>query len=166
MFTQWQFPVPVLKQCMAVIGLCIEINIPNPLNWFNINVKFRTPSPRSWLGWGEVIVVILSSQDFVQQHIGSSFTWIGLTDPEGVWKWVDGTDYETNFKWVYLLSVPFFLLQLCSWRIWPIAPSSQPWILFHLTFLTLLPQELEARPARRLAWARAGWRWGLCPHWL
>ncbi|KAF3813482.1 hypothetical protein GH733_018635 [Mirounga leonina] len=34
---------------------------------------------------------------FVQGHIGS-YTWMGLSDPEGVWKWVDGTDYETNFK--------------------------------------------------------------------
>ncbi|TEA40296.1 hypothetical protein DBR06_SOUSAS8210256 [Sousa chinensis] len=36
--------------------------------------------------------------DFVQAHIGSSYTWMGLSDLDGVWKWADGTDYETNFK--------------------------------------------------------------------
>ncbi|KAM5306468.1 C-type lectin domain family 10 member A-like [Glossophaga mutica] len=45
-----------------------------------------------------VVINSRQEQDFVQQHIGSSYTWMGLSDPEGVWKWVDGTDYETNFK--------------------------------------------------------------------
>nr|KAF6295353.1 hypothetical protein mMyoMyo1_002949 [Myotis myotis] len=46
------------------------------------------------------LVVINSREEqiFVQKHIGSSYTWMGLSDPEGAWKWVDGTDYETNFK--------------------------------------------------------------------
>lgn len=52
---------------------------------------------RSWPGSGDVTPALLSSQTFVQGHIGS-YTWMGLSDPEGVWKWVDGTDYETNFK--------------------------------------------------------------------
>lgn len=126
MFTQWwNHQSLLLKQSMTAIGLGIGINILNPLNWYNIHVKFKTSSPRSWLEEGEDITVILSSQIFVQAYIGSSYTWMGLSDPEGAWKWVDGTDYETNFKWVPLLSVLFLPFQLCSLRIWPTA-SSQP----------------------------------------
>nr|XP_035922127.1 C-type lectin domain family 10 member A-like isoform X9 [Halichoerus grypus] len=44
-----------------------------------------------------VVINSREEQTFVQGHIGS-YTWMGLSDPEGVWKWVDGTDYETNFK--------------------------------------------------------------------
>uniref|UniRef100_A0A452UGD0 C-type lectin domain containing 10A n=1 Tax=Ursus maritimus TaxID=29073 RepID=A0A452UGD0_URSMA len=44
-----------------------------------------------------VVINSREEQTFVQEHIGS-YTWMGLSDPEGVWKWVDGTDYETNFK--------------------------------------------------------------------
>ncbi|ELK24713.1 Asialoglycoprotein receptor 2 [Myotis davidii] len=46
------------------------------------------------------LVVINSREEqiFVQKHIGSSYTWMGLSDPEGAWKWVDGTNYETNFN--------------------------------------------------------------------
>nr|KAF6295355.1 C-type lectin domain containing 10A [Myotis myotis] len=46
------------------------------------------------------LVVINSREEqiFVQKHIGFSYTWMGLSDPEGAWKWVDGTDYETNLK--------------------------------------------------------------------
>ncbi|KAM8954790.1 C-type lectin domain family 10 member A-like [Lycaon pictus] len=48
-----------------------------------------------------VVVNSREEQTFVQEHIGSSYTWMGLSDPEGIWKWVDGTDYETNFKWLW-----------------------------------------------------------------
>lgn len=29
--------------------------------------------------------------------MGSVVTWIGLTDQNGPWRWVDGTDYEKGF---------------------------------------------------------------------
>lgn len=45
-----------------------------------------------------VVINSREEQNFVQKHIGSSYTWMGLSDPEGVWKWADGTNYETNFK--------------------------------------------------------------------
>ncbi|XP_066219358.1 C-type lectin domain family 10 member A-like [Saccopteryx leptura] len=45
-----------------------------------------------------VVINSREEQNFVLEHTRSSFTWMGLSDPEGVWKWVDGTDYETNFK--------------------------------------------------------------------
>ncbi|KAF5911802.1 hypothetical protein HPG69_015780 [Diceros bicornis minor] len=44
-----------------------------------------------------VVINSREEQNFVQEHIASSDTWMGLSDPEGVWKWVDGTDYKTNF---------------------------------------------------------------------
>ncbi|KAM5214507.1 C-type lectin domain family 10 member A-like [Hipposideros larvatus] len=45
-----------------------------------------------------VVINSREEQNFVQEHTGSSYTWMGLSDPEGIWKWVDGTEYETNFK--------------------------------------------------------------------
>ncbi|XP_008059127.1 C-type lectin domain family 10 member A [Carlito syrichta] len=45
-----------------------------------------------------VVINSREEQNFVQGRLGSSYTWMGLSDPEGVWKWVDGTDYENNFK--------------------------------------------------------------------
>ncbi|VFV21836.1 c-type lectin domain family 10, partial [Lynx pardinus] len=45
-----------------------------------------------------VVVNSREEQNFVQEHIGSLHAWMGLSDAEGAWKWVDGTDYETNFK--------------------------------------------------------------------
>ncbi|XP_037348235.1 C-type lectin domain family 10 member A [Talpa occidentalis] len=46
-------------------------------------------------------LAVLNSRDeqnFVQKHLVNTFTWIGLTDSNGEWKWADGTDYKTNFK--------------------------------------------------------------------
>ncbi|XP_077021825.1 C-type lectin domain family 10 member A-like [Tamandua tetradactyla] len=37
-------------------------------------------------------------QNFLETHVGSTYPWMGLSDPEGVWKWEDGTDYEANLK--------------------------------------------------------------------
>ncbi|KAM6163710.1 C-type lectin domain family 10 member A-like [Rhynchocyon petersi] len=46
------------------------------------------------------LVVINSDEEqyFVKDRMGFSEHWIGLNDLSGDWKWVDGTDYETNFK--------------------------------------------------------------------
>lgn len=41
---------------------------------------------------------LLSPQKFIQHHMGPGNMWIGLTDQNGPWRWVDGTDYETGFK--------------------------------------------------------------------
>lgn len=49
-------------------------------------------------GAGEVTAALLSSQDFIQANLRPYFTWMGLSDQDGVWKWVDGSDYETNIK--------------------------------------------------------------------
>ncbi|KAM5215225.1 asialoglycoprotein receptor 1-like isoform 1-T1 [Hipposideros larvatus] len=45
-----------------------------------------------------VVINSREEQNFVVQHTSSRNTWIGLTDQNGSWKWVDGTDYETGFK--------------------------------------------------------------------
>ncbi|EFB27762.1 hypothetical protein PANDA_013835, partial [Ailuropoda melanoleuca] len=67
--------------------------------WFSRSGKSWAEADRSCQLDSAHLVVINSreEQTFVQEHIGS-YTWMGLSDPEGVWKWVDGTDYETNFK--------------------------------------------------------------------
>ncbi|KAF6298042.1 asialoglycoprotein receptor 1 [Rhinolophus ferrumequinum] len=45
-----------------------------------------------------VVVGSREEQKFVQHHMGPGNMWIGLTDQNGPWRWVDGTDYETGFK--------------------------------------------------------------------
>ncbi|XP_033040722.1 C-type lectin domain family 10 member A isoform X2 [Trachypithecus francoisi] len=42
------------------------------------------------------LVVINSREE--QEHLSFAYTWMGLSDLEGAWKWVDGTDYETGFQ--------------------------------------------------------------------
>ncbi|XP_015275796.1 PREDICTED: asialoglycoprotein receptor 1 [Gekko japonicus] len=40
-----------------------------------------------------VIINSYEEQLFVSQHVRPRFTWIGLTDASGSWKWIDGTPY-------------------------------------------------------------------------
>ena len=37
-------------------------------------------------------------QKFIVQHTHPFHTWIGLTEIDGSWKWVDGTDYGNSYK--------------------------------------------------------------------
>uniref|UniRef100_A0A8C9CKF0 C-type lectin domain containing 10A n=1 Tax=Phocoena sinus TaxID=42100 RepID=A0A8C9CKF0_PHOSS len=68
--------------------------------WFSYSGK-PWPEAEKYCQLEDAYLVVINSreeQDFVQAHIGSSYTWMGLSDLDGVWKWADGTDYETNFK--------------------------------------------------------------------
>nr|XP_030718176.1 C-type lectin domain family 10 member A [Globicephala melas] len=68
--------------------------------WFSSSGK-PWPEAEKYCQLEDAYLVVINSreeQDFVQAHIGSSYTWMGLSDLDGVWKWADGTDYETNFK--------------------------------------------------------------------
>ncbi|XP_006899228.1 PREDICTED: asialoglycoprotein receptor 1-like [Elephantulus edwardii] len=80
-----------------------------PPNWeeFKGNCYWFSNSKKPWSEAEEYcqmngahLVVITSSeeQNFVQEKMGNSEHWMGLHDLDGVWKWVDGTDYETGFK--------------------------------------------------------------------
>ncbi|CAK6437751.1 unnamed protein product [Pipistrellus nathusii] len=68
--------------------------------WFSSSGK-PWPEAEKYCQLENAHLVVINSREeqfFVQAHIGSSYTWMGLSDREGAWKWVDGTDYETNFK--------------------------------------------------------------------
>ncbi|XP_031790216.1 C-type lectin domain family 10 member A [Piliocolobus tephrosceles] len=80
-----------------------------PINWVEHQDSCYWFS-RSGMPWAEAekhcqlenahLVVINSreEQNFVQEHLNFAYTWMGLSDREGVWKWVDGTDYEAGFQ--------------------------------------------------------------------
>ncbi|XP_027980843.1 asialoglycoprotein receptor 1 isoform X6 [Eumetopias jubatus] len=80
-----------------------------PVNWLEYEGSCYWFS-RSGKSWAEadrycqlesahlVVVGSWEEQKFVQHHMGPVNTWMGLTDQSGLWKWVDGTDYETGFK--------------------------------------------------------------------
>ncbi|XP_068128505.1 C-type lectin domain family 10 member A-like [Hyperolius riggenbachi] len=46
-------------------------------------------------------LVVINSQaemDFMHQYTKGKAIWIGLTDQDGAWKWVDGTSYDSSPK--------------------------------------------------------------------
>ncbi|XP_055971067.1 C-type lectin domain family 10 member A [Sorex fumeus] len=80
-----------------------------PTNWLNYegSCYWFSSSGKSWheaeknCQLKNAHLVVINSREeenFVQEYIGSSYTWMGLSDPDGVWKWADGTNYETNYK--------------------------------------------------------------------
>ncbi|XP_050018715.1 asialoglycoprotein receptor 1-like isoform X2 [Alexandromys fortis] len=80
-----------------------------PINWveYEGSCYWFSSSARPWAEADKycqlenahlVVVTSWDKQKFVQHHMGPVNTWIGLTDQSGPWRWVDGTDYETNFK--------------------------------------------------------------------
>lgn len=80
-----------------------------PVNWveYEGSCYWFSRTAKSWpeaekycqLENGHLVVIgSWEEQKFVQHHIGSMNTWMGLTDENGPWRWVDGTDYEKGFK--------------------------------------------------------------------
>ncbi|XP_023369715.1 C-type lectin domain family 10 member A [Otolemur garnettii] len=68
--------------------------------WFSSSGK-PWPEAEKYCQLENSHLVVINSQEeqnFVQGRLGRSYTWMGLSDPEGVWKWVDGTEYKTNFQ--------------------------------------------------------------------
>lgn len=80
-----------------------------PINWLEHEGSCYWFS-LSGLTWSEAekychlenshLVVINSreEQKFIVEHMGPFHTWIGLTESDGSWKWVDGTDYGNSYK--------------------------------------------------------------------
>ncbi|XP_021033830.1 asialoglycoprotein receptor 2 [Mus caroli] len=84
-----------------------------PVNWLEFGGSCYWFS-RDGLTWAEAdqycqlenahLLVINSreEQDFVVKHRSSFHIWIGLTDRDGSWKWVDGTEYRNNYRnWAF-----------------------------------------------------------------
>ncbi|XP_037380268.1 asialoglycoprotein receptor 2-like, partial [Talpa occidentalis] len=45
-----------------------------------------------------VVINTREEQKFITQHTEPFHTWIGLTDSDGTWRWVDGTDHRLNYR--------------------------------------------------------------------
>ncbi|ELK24714.1 Asialoglycoprotein receptor 2 [Myotis davidii] len=84
-----------------------------PVNWLEYEGSCYWFS-RSGLTWPEAekycqlenahLVVINSREEqrFIAQHSSPFHTWIGLTESNGSWKWVDGTDYGNSYRnWAF-----------------------------------------------------------------
>ncbi|XP_029339791.1 C-type lectin domain family 10 member A-like isoform X1 [Mus caroli] len=57
-----------------------------------------------------VVVNSLKEQNFLQNRLARVLSWMGLTDQNGPWRWVDGTDFDTGFKYVcHLQLAPLYL---------------------------------------------------------
>ncbi|KAF6092323.1 asialoglycoprotein receptor 2 [Phyllostomus discolor] len=80
-----------------------------PINWLEHDGSCYWFS-RTGLTWPEaqkfcqlenahlVVVNSREEQKFIVQHSQPFHTWIGLTETDGSWKWVDGTDYSNSYK--------------------------------------------------------------------
>ncbi|XP_006105151.1 asialoglycoprotein receptor 2 [Myotis lucifugus] len=84
-----------------------------PVNWLEHDGSCYWFS-RSGLTWPQAekycqlenahLVVINSREEqrFIAQHSSPFHTWIGLTESDGSWKWVDGTDYGNSYRnWAF-----------------------------------------------------------------
>ncbi|XP_043819078.1 asialoglycoprotein receptor 1-like isoform X1 [Dromiciops gliroides] len=80
-----------------------------PLGWleFDVNCYWFSRTGKSWNEAEKycqmenshlVVINSWNEQNFVSHHTSPAFAWIGLTDAEGTWKWVDGTSYDSNIK--------------------------------------------------------------------
>ncbi|XP_023579200.1 asialoglycoprotein receptor 2 isoform X2 [Octodon degus] len=72
--------------------------------WFS-RVGMTWPEARQYCQLERAHLVVINSwneQKFITQHTGPFHTWIGLTNSEGSWKWVDGTAYRHSYmNWAF-----------------------------------------------------------------
>uniref|UniRef100_A0A452UGL9 Asialoglycoprotein receptor 2 n=1 Tax=Ursus maritimus TaxID=29073 RepID=A0A452UGL9_URSMA len=87
---------PAGTQCCPVNWLEFE----GSCYWFSRSGKTWAEADRYCQLENAHLVVINSreEQKFIVQHTNPYDAWIGLTDSEGAWKWVDGTDYHQSYK--------------------------------------------------------------------
>uniref|UniRef100_A0A8C5LS34 C-type lectin domain-containing protein n=2 Tax=Leptobrachium leishanense TaxID=445787 RepID=A0A8C5LS34_9ANUR len=87
-----------------------EEECPSGWSYFSLSCYYVSKIGKSW-GDSEKIckakdshLVVINSEDeqnFVGSIANQQFTWIGLTDADGEWKWVDGTSYSATPKnWI------------------------------------------------------------------
>ncbi|XP_042526782.1 C-type lectin domain family 10 member A-like isoform X1 [Dipodomys spectabilis] len=80
-----------------------------PLHWLEHDGScyWFSQSEKSWSEADKVCqledayLVVVNSQEeqnFIKSHKSTFNTWMGLTDQNGPWRWVDGTDYNQGFK--------------------------------------------------------------------
>lgn len=69
--------------------------------WFSQSVKPWSEADKDCQLQNSHLVVVtsLEEQKFIEKHMGFVPSWMGLTDQNGPWRWVDGTDYEKSFKY-------------------------------------------------------------------
>ncbi|XP_008588175.1 PREDICTED: asialoglycoprotein receptor 2 isoform X4 [Galeopterus variegatus] len=68
--------------------------------WFSRTGK-TWPEAEKYCQLENANLVVINSweeQKFIIEHTRPFATWIGLTDSDGTWKWVDGTDYRYGYR--------------------------------------------------------------------
>ncbi|CAO2643901.1 C-type lectin domain family 10 member A [Lemmus lemmus] len=91
-----------------------------------------------------VVVNSMEEQNFLQEKLANVVTWMGLTDQNGPWQWVDGTELEKGFK-NHLFSQGFGPGAAKAWSL----ESSYPVLtflgVFFVCLFVCLPEHFEAK---------------------
>ncbi|KAM4844872.1 C-type lectin domain family 10 member A-like [Thomomys bottae] len=69
--------------------------------WFSQSRK-SWPEASQFCQLNKAHLVVINSkeeQEFLQDNMSLKNIWLGLTDQNGPWRWADGTDYQTGFKY-------------------------------------------------------------------
>ncbi|KAM8972735.1 asialoglycoprotein receptor 1-like [Pelodytes ibericus] len=83
---------------------------PSGWSYFSFSCYYFSKVGKSWgdsaklCGAKEAHLAVINTEEeqaFLTSLASMTFTWIGLTDVDGHWKWVDGTSYESTPKnWI------------------------------------------------------------------
>ncbi|KAM4677698.1 asialoglycoprotein receptor 1-like [Discoglossus pictus] len=87
-----------------------ELDCPEDWTPFSLSCYYFSKLGKSWEDSKKLcedqkshLVVINSNEEqvYVEQIASRQFAWIGLTDVDGQWKWLDGTNYDSTPKnWI------------------------------------------------------------------